>query len=367
MLGYIDNINFKELEVQKYWSFPASYSDERKRSETRNFIYGCDYLGSRKMDGAFAKFVKDEDGNMMMLGRSRSVSGDFLNKIGHVPHLHSFFESLPNGTCLLGELYFPNNEGSHNVTTVMGCAEAKAIARQEKGDKIYFYAFDVLAFEGKSCLKDYIQDRVALLQSLSTRFTSNSFVHWAVYYEGKTLWNKLQEILAEGGEGVVITKKSTCYQPEKRPARQTLKIKKELQDTIDAFVSGANAPTKVYTGKAIESWKFWENLNTGALLPEGEHYKDYHAGAAIIPVTKNYYYGWAGSLKLAIYKNGIRVRLGDISGLPQEVLSNWRDYIEKVCEITGMEITEDGAIRHPKFVKWRPDKNPTDCIWNEDK
>ena len=42
-------------------------------------------------------------------------------------------------------------------------------------------------------------------------------------------------------------------------------------------------------------------------------------------------------------------------------------YVEKVCEITGMEITEDGAIRHPKFVKWRPDKNPTDCIWNEDK
>ena len=143
---YINGVDFHEVEAQKYWTFPKSYKGDPKE-ETRNMIFSGDYIGSRKMDGAFYKFIKDENGNMELLGRSRSVSGDFLNKIEWVPHLMPFFESLPNGTCFLGELYFPNNEGSNKVTTIMGCLKEKAIARQEK-TKLHYYIFDCLAIDG---------------------------------------------------------------------------------------------------------------------------------------------------------------------------------------------------------------------------
>ena len=144
-LGLIDGIDFQELESEKYWSFPKSYKKDSK-AETRNMIFSGDYLGTRKMDGAYYRFVKDMDGNMVLQGRSRSVSGEFLNKIDWIPHLHNFFNSLPNGTCLLGELYFPTHEGSSEVTKIIGCKTPKAIERQAN-DKLHYYIFDVWAFD----------------------------------------------------------------------------------------------------------------------------------------------------------------------------------------------------------------------------
>lgn len=356
--------NFHNVEAQKYWSFPSSFKGD-KAKETKNMIFSGDYVGSRKMDGAFYKFWKDENGNMELLGRSKSVNGDYLNKIGHVPHLHEFFESMPNGTCLLGEIYFPENEGSSNVTTIMGCLEQKARDRQEKGMKLHYYVFDVLAWNGKSLLKTNVEERLTYLNDVNViRNTDyNECVDIAMYYEGEELWNRLQKILADGGEGVVITKKGTCYQPGKRPARQTLKVKKELQETIDVVVLGANAPTRIYTGKEIENWKLWENLQTNEKI-EGNFYKDYSDGAPIEPVTKNYFNNWAGSLIIGVRKDDKLIPIGSLSGMTEEVLGNWNKYKGAVAEITAMEVLETGGLRHPRFVKWRPDLRASDTDWN---
>ena len=95
----IDGIDFQNLEAEKYWSFPKSYKKDPKE-ETRNMIFSNNYIGARKMDGAYYRFIKDMDGNMRLQGRSKSVSGEYLDKLDHVPHLLPYFESLPNGTCL---------------------------------------------------------------------------------------------------------------------------------------------------------------------------------------------------------------------------------------------------------------------------
>lgn len=356
--------NMHELPVQKYWNFPASFKGD-KAAETKNMIFSGDYIGSRKMDGAFYKFWKDENGNMELLGRSKSVSGDYLNKIGHVPQLHKFFESMPNGTCLIGELYFPEKEGSSNVTTIMGCLEQKARDRQEKGMKLHYYVFDVLAWDGNSLLKKNIEERIDYLEKYIREEVVISFeecVEVAHYYEGEELWNQLQEILAEGGEGIVITKKGTCYQPGKRPARQTLKVKKELQETIDVVILSANMPVREYTGKEIETWKFWENVRTGEKI-NGNLYKEYSDGMPIEPVTKTYFKGWVGSLNIGVRKDNKIVLIGSLSGLTEEVLSNWEKYKGAIAEITAMEILPTGGLRHPKFLRWRPDLSVHDTDW----
>lgn len=365
----IDNIDFHELEPMKYFAPPASWSDEKRRTETHNRIFSGDWIGARKMDGAFYQFNKSMDGKMELIGRSKGVGGDYLDKIEWVPQFRSFFEALPNGTCLLGEVVFPNNEGSKNTTTIMGCLKDKAIARQENGDKLHYYVFDCLAWDGNSLVNEPASTRFGKVKYLRNSGKYNfTYIDYPVYWSGVELWNYLQEILADGGEGIVIMHKDARYEPGKRPSKTTMKVKRELLDTIDCVVMGANPPTIQYTGKDIANWQYWwDNLNHKK-MEIGEHFFDYDHGAAIVPVTKNYYYGWAGSWKIGLYKDGTCVHFGDLSGLTDEMKENWRDYVGKVVEVGGMQIFKDGdqrAIRHPKLLGFRSDKNPTECTWDQ--
>lgn len=358
----VDNIDFSAAGAERYWSFPASYSDERKKKETLNMVYSGDYLGSRKMDGAYYRFCKDMEGNMSLQGRSKSVKGGYLDKIDWLPHLSSFFQNLPNGTCLLGEVYFPNNEGSYNTTTIMGCKVDKAIARQEKGDKLHYYIFDIWAWDGKSFLATTAAERFDFLMAQSKTYC-DSCVEWAHYYSGNELWNVYQQILADGGEGVVITKKTSRPEPGKRTARKSLKLKKELQETLDVIIIGANPPTRLYSGKEIVDWMYWEDPVTGAKY-NSDLYKDYSDGLSIEPVTKMYYLGGAGSLKIGAIKDEKVVQVGSLSGIDDEVLLNWKDYVGKVIEITAMEVMRDTkGLRHPRLVAYRPDKSPKECTY----
>lgn len=54
----IDGIDFQELEAEKYWSFAKSFKGDPKE-ETRNMIFSGNYIGARKMDGAYYRFIKD--------------------------------------------------------------------------------------------------------------------------------------------------------------------------------------------------------------------------------------------------------------------------------------------------------------------
>ena len=359
----INGIDFENLEAEKYWSWPSSFKGDPKE-ETRNLIYSGNYLGARKMDGAYYRFIKDMDGNMRLQGRSKSVNGGYLDKLDHVPHLMDFFNKLPNGTCLLGEIYFPKNEGSSNVTTIMGCLTDKAIARQEKGEKLHYYIFDIWAWDGESYMEKKCEDRFTKLGLLASVYPPE-YVEWAEYVSGHDLWVHLQTILANGGEGIVMTKKGTVPQPGKRPARKTLKVKKELAENIDCFFTGhATAPTRLYSGKELKTWKYWERLRDGAKL-EAELYEDYKNGEAIEPVTKPYFHGWAGSLEIGVMKDGKEIAIGLLSGLTEEIKANPAAMRHQCIEVAAMEVLPTGGIRHGKLKQFRPDLVPSDCTWEK--
>ena len=148
----------------------------------------------------------------------------------------------------------------------MGCLEQKAIDRQKTGEKLHYYIFDVWALNGKSLMKTKFEDRVEVLQMMEERrFTKcttsgeESYEKFAHYYEGKELWGRLKLALANGYEGAVITRKRST----RRGITKTLKIKKELQETLDVVILDMNPPTRMYNGKEIEGWKLWENVRTG--------------------------------------------------------------------------------------------------------
>lgn len=363
MKGYAGGIDWVNAEAMKYWVHPASYSAERKKTETREMIFSGDYYGAIKVDGYYERLIKDEDGNCFMIARNRNVKGEPVDKVEWVPQLEPYFADLPNGTVLLAECYLPNDEGSKKITSLLGCLKDKCIARQ-KDKKLHFYVFDIMALDNQSYVNMPFADRINKLNTMR-RIYLHEYVEYAEYFGGEKLWNKLQMALAEGREGMVIMRGDAKVYFKRTPARVSLKIKKELTETIDCFVIGANAPTRLYNGKEIESWKYWEDCRTGELHNK-IMYKEYTEGAAIEPVTKNYFNKWAGSLKLGLMKNGEEIYFGDLSGLTEEILGNWKDYIGKVVEVGGMEIDkESGHIRHPRFMKWRDDKTKQECDWSQ--
>jgi hypothetical protein len=379
MYGYIDGYDFGEMEAMKYYAPPSSWTDQKKKDHAHNAIFSGDWLGAEKKDGYFAKLIKDEDGNIILYSRSRGVNGKFADKHEWVPQLNSFFETLPQGTCLLGELYFPSAPGSRNVTTIMGCLKEKAIDRQTKGEKLHFYIFDILAWGGESWLNWGAKDRFSWVSNMIV--DTFEYVSFARYKTGKELWSMLQEILGRGDEGIVITHQDGKYEPGKRPSKTTLKIKKELKQTIDCFFTGrGSAPTREYTGKEIETWKYWENVITGEKM-EGELFQLYQGGGNIEPVTKGYFYGWSGSLEIGVFRKKVGSRcvingveyidtevfpIGWLSGLSDEMKANPKKYAFKPMEVTAMEYDSyNCTLRHGKMVGWRQDLTLEDCSFSK--
>lgn len=379
MYGYINGVDFGEMEAMKYWAPPSSWTEQKKKDNAHTRIFSGEWLGAEKKDGYFAKLIKDEDGNIILYSRSRGVNGKFADKHEWVPQLNSFFETLPLGTCVLGELYFPSAPGSRNVTTIMGCLKEKAIDRQNKGEKLHFYVFDILAWDGESWLNWGAKDRFSWVSNMIV--DTFEYVSFARYKTGKELWSMLQEILGRDDEGIVITHQDGKYEPGKRPSKTTLKIKKELKQTIDCFFTGrGSAPTHIYTGKEIETWKFWENMITGEKI-EGEMWKEYKNGEPIQPVTKGYFYDWYGSLEIAVLRNKPGSRcvirgveyidtevfpIGWLSGLTDEMKAEPKKIAFQPIEVTAMEYNSiDHTLRHGKMIGWRKDLALSDCSFEK--
>ena len=374
----IEGIDFYELEAMKYYSPSTSWSAEKKKENAEQKIFSGLWWGSMKKDGVFTMIGRNLDGEIFLRPRARNVKKEFVNKVDWVPHLHPFLNSLEPGTVLLAELYLPRNEQAKSSSSIMNSLQPKAVKRQEKEeDKLIFYVFDILADAGESYLNMKAIDRFLRVEDYGKKYNF-PYVEWAKYYNGKELWNNLQTYLAEGREGMVITYEDAKYEPGKRSAKISLKIKKELQETIDCIIIGCNSPTYLYSGKEPETWMYWYNEITGEKITYEEYINQYHItpyaayteGVSIVPVTKNWFYGWAGSLKLGLYSwNNALVHVGDLSGITDEMKENWRDYINSVVEISCMEISEDKdgkkGFRHPKFMGLRYDKAPEDCTMDQ--
>lgn len=356
MRGVINGIDWINADPMKYWAYPAGYDKEKKQAEIERLIRSGDYIGALKVDGYYQRLIKDDDGGCFMIARSKNVKGDAVNKIAWMPQLSEWLSALPNGTCLLCECYLPNNEGSKNITTVLGCLKEEAVRRQEENNSwLHLYVFDVMALNGTNFVNTCYSDRAKRVRLMAASLPSQ-YVEYAEFYEGNALWDKIQSYLSTGKEGAVVMRKDAIVYGKRTPARVSIKIKKEIKQTIDCIVCGANPPEMHYTGTHLSEWKYFCDKNY-VRLPEG-HYE----GDSVIPVTRSFYKDMAGSLRLALYNNGSIEYFGDLSGLSDEVLGNWDKYVGMICEVGGMEIdSKSGHIRHPKFVRWRPDKNAADC------
>lgn len=365
MVNEINGFDFWNMKAEKYWA-PTKNIDIQ--TLVNNAVYSGDYFAARKVDGHWYMMIKDMEGNIGFRGRSETVNGDFTDKIEWVPHLKVLFNEFPCGTVLIGELHFKGNEGSRKVTTIMGCLVEKAIARQEKGDKLSFYTFDVLAYDGNLMLDISISERVSMFNASKTSklFQDKEYITFAEYYEGDNLMDYLAWVRANNYEGVVLQRKDGTYEPGKRPVRKSIKVKKELDNEVDCFLTGNyKKATWGYTGKELQDWKYWFNVKTNEMM-FGNYFDDFSTGKPVEAITKGAYFGWAGTIELGVLDGDNVVRVAWISNITEEVKAGIVNEPEKwknrVVKINAMEREKDtGCFRHSKIMEWRNDINWKDC------
>lgn len=357
------------IQPMLIWTLPAN-----KKDKLSEICASGEYFAEEKIDGALYQFCRTDKGNYLF-GRTVSVKNGLLtNKIDNVPHIDSALSCLPCGTVIVGEIYVPGGT-SKNVTSIMGCLPAEAIKRQDKQGKIKYYLHDMIFYDGEDMQSWGAEARYQKLVEVWKEFHLEQFDFLRLAESFDTgIEERLSQILAAGGEGIVLKKKDAPYSEGKRPAWATIKCKQ--MDTIDLVCTRAIEATKEYTGKELETWPYWQersernqNGEYTWLSSEGQYYEDYlHNPHIYRPVTKPYFYGWKTAIGIGAYDDeGNLKEIGTVSsGLTDEMRAHLDDYIGKVVALQCMSIDhKEKTLRHPIVKAWRDDKNAAECKLSE--
>ena len=337
-----------------------------------------EYFAQEKIDGAFYMFTKGTGGQKYLFGRTISkVTGLMTEKGQNVPHILSALDCLPNGTVLIGEVYYPGGTAKDTVT-ITGCLPAEAIRRQEdlRGrGRIHYYVHDIIFYNGVNLMNTGAWDRYRILKAIWDKHNLDqyNFLRLATVVE-HNIEDEVSHILNSGGEGMVLKKRDAIYYPGKRPAWTAIKFK-QMDDT-DLVCTRTIPATREYTGKEIETWSYWEkhtgefdeNLNEIVIVTDMNQY----GCPGWEPISKPYYFHWHTAIGIGAYDdNGNLVELGTVSsGLTDEdkqaMGENPRAFVGKVVALHCMsKDKKEKTLRHPVFKTWRDDKNAKDCKINE--
>lgn len=377
-------------EAMLIWKLPAG-----KENMMSEVCENGQYFAEEKLDGAWYQFTKGTGGEKYLFGRTISkVTGLMTEKGGNVPHILSAFDCLPNGTALIGEIYYPGCTAKDTVT-IMGCLPLEAIKRQEQTTgrgPIHYYVHDIIFYDGVNLMGTGAWDRYRILKAIWEKHGLREFdyLRLAEVVE-QDIEDEVSRILNSGGEGMVLKKRDAIYYPGKRPAWTAIKFKQ--MDDIDLVCTRTIPATRNYTGKDIDTWQYWEvgypvwhgswdgwdwrEVVTGSyynkyiekninILPKNSSEKRYD------PVTKPYALGWHTAIGIGAYNDkGELIELGTVSsGLTDEDRAAMgRDpsaFVGKVVSLHCMlKDNKEKTLRHPVFKSWREDKNPIDCKISE--
>ena len=343
------------IQPMLIWTLPTN-----KKDKLGEVCASGEYFAEEKLDGALYQFCRTEQGNYLF-GRTVSTKNGLLtNKIDNVPHINEALSCLPPRTVIIGEIYVPGGT-SKNVTSIMGCLAAEAIRRQNKQGNIRYYLHDMIFYDGEDMQSWGAEARYNKLVEVWNKFNLEQFDFLRLAESFDTgIEERLAQILAAGGEGIVLKKKDAPYAEGKRPAWATIKCKQ--MDTLDLVCTRAIEATKEYTGKEIETWPFWER----SINETEQIYTDMcqFGVEGWIPITKPYFYGWKTAIGIGAYdEDGNLKEIGTVSsGLTDDMRAHLDDYVGKVVALQCMSIDrKEQTLRHPIIKGWRDDKNAADC------
>lgn len=357
-------------EAMEIWSLPKN-----KQDKIMEVCKNGEYFAELKKDGNWYEFSKSVDGTNYLFGRGTSTkTGLPVECIKKVPHIEEALTCLPNDTVIIGEIYYPNKT-TNEVRSIMGCLPKKAVERQKEKGKIHFYLHDIIRYAGEDLTSVGAYQRYQKLKEVCNQFGFlNEFVELTEIIE-ENIYDFLCEALTNGEEGGVLKLRTAPYIEGKRPAWNMIKWKEH--DTVDVICTGFDDATKEYSGTEINSWDYWI-IEEDVDFPNGKYilHKKCEIGKKeairspnfrTLAVTKPYYYGWKTAMRIGVLKDDKIVEIGTVSsGLNDELRAAFakepEKYINKVVKVDCMRKTDE-ALRHPRFIEFRNDKDIKSCTF----
>lgn len=281
-------------------------------------------IAEEKIDGhrGLLHIGGDLDRGYLTGRRISKVTGQYVEKGLNVPQIIEIHELWKeNGwgyTVIDGEITVPGYP-FEAVQSVMGSKPERAISWQRENAFAHFTVFDMLFNDGKDIMH-YPRDvrGGALIGMLAVRLPKEHFslVPTRIVkcdHDQQTFFDKVVEA---GGEGLVLKTMKGSYGVGQK------KMKKEK--TYDVVITGF---TKANEGK---------------------------------------YYGLIGALEFGAYKDGKLSYVGKCSGMTDAERMNFTNnqgsFLGKVVEVKSNGLTKKGVLRHPRFLRMRPDKSPEECV-----
>jgi ATP-dependent DNA ligase len=228
-----------------------------------------------------------------------------------------------------------------NTVSILGSLGPEAVRKQEERGLIKAYCFDIIQYMGKDISQNTQIQRRRFLASLLEPVDPSESIILMPAWQNLTLkevefffyliTDPFSESNLDGGEGLIGKDPTKKY----NAAGNWFKIKRDWPVDV------------VYTGKSIEG----TYGKTGIMD------------------------GMAASLEVGVYYNNILQPIGWVSAIrdgidnlqtPEEHAATWAGKVIE-CRHNGLQKKDDSplgyTLRHPRFRRNRPDKNPTDCTF----
>jgi ATP-dependent DNA ligase len=388
---------FPNWDYDRYYnSFPTirflepqtAYEADKENIPQENTI------AEEKFDGHRSLMFITPEGNRLFSRRVSKKTGWYAENTDQVPHLRD--ARIPKdfyGTVIDGELVMPTFS---DVQSVTGALPATAINNQKEKGFARFNVFDILYYKGINVQNMPLWKRKIYLAKVTEAFDSDSIIYTPFYctnevyskllklffkYEGEKalkLLNKvctaipsfkalLEKCWEEGKEGLIVKDIDAPY--EQKRTRNYLKLKDMIYR--DVVIMGYKEPTKDFDGKTdLHDWMYWEDRSQ-IVLQKGYGYTVGIKNPTVKPVTKPYAMGYIGALTCGVYRDGKLFEVVEAKGLTDEQLeyikTHKKELLGTVIEVKAQAFSDKsiGSLRHPRFSRYRPDKNAESCTWED--
>jgi ATP-dependent DNA ligase len=272
--------------------------------------------------------------------------------------------SLPERCVVDGEIVIATERGlDFDALQLRLHPAASRVARLAAETPSSFVAFDLLAEGGRDLRSRPQAERRRLLEEALARASGS--VHLTPCSRDRTVAREwFHRFEGAGLDGVVAKHEATTYQPGKR-----VMVKVKHSRTADCVVAGfrwhKNGPGELVGSLLLGLYDAEGGLHHVGVTSSFTAAKRRQLAQELAPLRKNALEGhpwraWADAGNLSTRMPGGQSRWSQGKDLSWEPLR-----IERVCEVKYDHLQGDRFRHAGVFVRWRPDKPPSECRYDQ--